>query len=97
YQSLTDADFEKVLVLMSEGITTSRGRSRVHLHRDRVNGTLKPRKGARLMARQNSGAIPDTFNYPVITQPEGKVVGSLDEDFAVESMPGDVFVLGTTT
>jgi ATP-dependent Lhr-like helicase len=97
YRSLSRAQFEQVLNLVSEGVATSRGRSRVHLHRDRVNGVLRPRKGAKLAALQNGGAIPDTFNYAVIAEPEEKVVGTLDEDFSIESMPGDVFVLGTNT
>ncbi len=97
YAGLEWADFEKVLQMISEGVATTRGRSRVHVHRDRVNGELKARKGARLAALQNGGAIPDTFSYAVVLEPEEKVVGSLDEDFAIESMPGDVFVLGTNT
>jgi ATP-dependent Lhr-like helicase len=97
FASLSWQQFEQVLHLVSEGVGTARGRSRVHLHRDRVNGELKARKGARLAALQNGGAIPDTFAYPVILEPEEKTVGTLDEDFAIESMPGDVFVLGTNT
>ncbi|MCC6335524.1 MAG: DEAD/DEAH box helicase [Myxococcales bacterium] len=97
YAELTREEFEKVLRLVSEGESTSRGRSRVHLHRDRVNARLKPRKGARLMALQNGGAIPDLFTYAVIAEPEDKQVGTLDEDFSIESMPGDVFVLGSTS
>ena len=97
YAKLTFDEFEKVLVMLSEGVSTSRGRSRVHLHRDRVNGLLKARKGARLTALQNAGSIPDTFNYPVIADPDEKQVGSLSEDFYVESMPGDVFLLGSTS
>ncbi|MBX7102033.1 MAG: DEAD/DEAH box helicase [Myxococcaceae bacterium] len=97
YAELTEASFKQVLELMAEGVATSRGRSRVHLHHDRVNGLLRPRKGARLMAVQNGGAIPDTFQYPVIAEPEEKTVGSVDEDWAVESSPGDVFLLGTTS
>jgi ATP-dependent Lhr-like helicase len=97
YRELAREEFEKVLHLVSEGVATSRGRSRVHLHRDRVNGVLKPRAGARLMALQNGGAIPDLFSFAVIAEPEEKQVGTLDEDFAIESMAGDVFVLGSTS
>jgi ATP-dependent helicase Lhr and Lhr-like helicase len=97
YASLTWDEFEKVLSMLSEGVSTSRGRSRVHIHRDRVNGFLKARKGARLTALQNAGSIPDTFNYPVIAEPDEKQVGTLGEDFYVESMPGDVFLLGSTS
>jgi ATP-dependent Lhr-like helicase len=97
YRALSRDDYEKVLHLVSEGVSTSRGRSRVHLHRDRVNGVLKPRKGARLMALQNGGAIPDLFTYPVIAEPDEKQVGTVDEDFAIDSSAGDVFVLGSTS
>ncbi len=97
YESLTREEYEKVLHLVSEGVTTTRGRSRVHLHRDRVNGVLRPRAGARLMALQNGGAIPDLFSYAVKVEPEEKIVGTLDEDFAIDSRAGDVFVLGTTS
>ncbi|MBX7114101.1 MAG: DEAD/DEAH box helicase [Myxococcaceae bacterium] len=97
YEDLKREEFEQVVSMLSEGVSTRRGRSRVHLHRDRVNGWLKPRKGARLAALQNGGAIPDTFIYPVIAEPEEKQVGTLDEDFAVESMAGDIFLLGSTS
>ncbi len=96
YAGLTFEEFESVLTMVSEGVSTSRGRSRVHVHRDRVNGWLKARKGARLMALQNGGAIPDVFSYRVIAEPEEKQVGTVDEDFAIDSMPGQVFVLGST-
>ncbi len=97
YRGLTREEFEKVLEMLAEGVSTRRGRSRVYVHRDRVNGWLRARKGARLAALQNGGAIPDTFNYPVIAEPEEKPVGTVDEDWAVESMAGDVFVLGSTS
>jgi ATP-dependent helicase Lhr and Lhr-like helicase len=97
YEALTREEYEKVLHLVSEGVTTTRGRSRVHIHRDRVNGVLRPRAGARLMALQNGGAIPDLFSYAVKVEPEDKQVGTLDEDFAIDSRAGDVFVLGSTS
>src|SRR5712692_6580606 len=96
YRNLEWSEYEQVLQMLAEGVATSRGRSRVHLHRDRVNGKLRARKGARITALTGGGAIPDTFTYPVIAEPDDKVVGTLDEDFAVESMAGDVFLLGST-
>ncbi|MBX5481247.1 MAG: DEAD/DEAH box helicase [Myxococcaceae bacterium] len=96
YRELTREEFERVLHMLCEGVSTRRGRSRVHLHRDRVNGILRARKGARITAVTNAGTIPETFTYPVVAEPEGKLVGTLDEDFAVESMAGDVFLLGST-
>src|SRR5437868_11779018 len=83
--------------MLSEGIATSRGRRSAYLHRDQVNHRVRGRRGARLAAITSGGAIPDTSQYQVVAEPEGKVIGSLDEDFAVESMAGDIFLLGTTS
>ena len=97
YGSLERSDFDAVLQMLSEGIATSRGRSDAFLHRDRVNGRVRGRRGARLAAITSGGAIPDTADYLVVAEPEGTVVGTLDEDFAVESLAGDIFLLGTTS
>jgi ATP-dependent Lhr-like helicase len=97
YRELSRRDFDAVVEMLSEGIATSRGRRGAFLHRDQVNGRLRGRRGARLAAITCGGAIPDTAQYQVIAEPEGTVVGTLDEDFAVESMAGDVFLLGTTS
>jgi len=97
YQGLARDDFDRVVEMLSEGIATSRGRSRAHLHRDRIGGLVRPRKGARLAALTNAGTIPDNFNYRVVTFPEETPVGSLDEDFAIESNAGDIFLLGNTS
>ncbi|MET0403564.1 MAG: DEAD/DEAH box helicase [Cystobacter sp.] len=96
YRNLTWEEYEKVLETLSEGVSLRRGRAGVHLHRDRVNQRLKARRGVRITALTNGGAIPDTFTFNVVAEPEGKTVGTLDEDFAVESSPGDIFLLGTT-
>ncbi len=95
YRNLPRADFDAVVAMLSEGIATSRGRSGALLHRDGVNGRVKGRRGARLTAITSGGAIPENANYAVIAEPDGKTVGTLDEDFAVESLVGDVFLLGT--
>ena len=97
YRSLARYDFDEVLEMLSEGVATSRGRRGAYLHRDRVNGRLRPRRGARLAAITSGGAIPDTAQYLVLAEPEGTAVGMVDEDFAVESSIGDVFLLGTTS
>ena len=86
YRALAREEFEAVVEMLSEGIATSRGRRGAFLHRDQVNHRLKGRRGARLTAITNGGAIPDTAQHQVVAEPEGTVVGSLDEDFAVESM-----------
>ena len=90
-------DFDAVLDMLSEGIATARGRSGAYLHRDAVNRRVRGRRGARLAAITSGGAIPETAQYLVVAEPEGATVGTVDEDFAVESMAGDVFLLGTTS
>jgi ATP-dependent helicase Lhr and Lhr-like helicase len=95
YRDLPREDFDDVVHMLSEGIATSRGRSGALLHRDGVNRRVKGRRGARLTAITSGGAIPENANYAVIAEPDGKTVGTLDEDFAVESLVGDVFLLGT--
>ncbi|HMC62667.1 MAG TPA: hypothetical protein VKJ01_25965, partial [Candidatus Solibacter sp.] len=97
YRTLDRRDFDAVLEILSEGIATSRGKSGAYLHRDAVNRRVRGRRGARLTAITSGGAIPDTAQYLVVAEPEGTTVGTLDEDFAVESMAGDVFLLGTTS
>jgi ATP-dependent helicase Lhr and Lhr-like helicase len=97
YRNLERKDFEAVVEMLSEGIATSRGRRGAHLHRDQVNHRLRARRGARLAAITSGGAIPDSSQYQVVAEPEGTVVGTLDEDFAIESLSGDVFLLGTTS
>ena len=95
YRNLDREHFEAIITMLSDGITTQRGRSGAYLHRDQVNHRVRGRRGARLAAITSGGAIPDTANYSVVAEPDGKVVGTVDEDFAVESLAGDVFLLGT--
>ena len=97
YRTLERADFDQVLEMLSEGIATARGRSGAYLHRDAVNRMVRGRRGARLTAITSGGAIPDTAQYLVVAEPEGITIGTVDEDFAVESMAGDIFLLGTTS
>ncbi len=96
YRNLSWEAYQDVVRMLAEGVAV-RGPSRVHLHWDRVHHQLKARRGARLTAVFNAGAIPDTFTYPVIAEPERRQVGTLDEDFAVESAAGDIFLLGSTS
>ncbi|MBV8732013.1 MAG: DEAD/DEAH box helicase, partial [Acidobacteriia bacterium] len=97
YRALERAAFDSVLEVLCEGIATGRGRAGAYLHRDAVNRRLHARRGARLTAITSGGAIPDTAQYFVVAEPEGTTVGTVDEDFAVESLAGDVFLLGTTS
>jgi len=94
YRRLKESVFLDVVKMLADGFHTRRGRRGDYLHRDVVNGVLRPRRNARLTAITNGGAIPDQFDYDVILQPEGLFVGSVNEDFAFESMPGDIFQLG---
>ncbi len=95
YEALAREDFDEVVTLLSEGIETGRGRRMAYLHRDRVHGHLRPRRGARLAALTSGGAIPETGDYRVLMDPGDVFVGTVNEDFAIESMAGDVFLLGT--
>ncbi len=97
YRDLARKDFDDVVTMLAEGVATSRGRSGTFLHHDRVNGRLRARRGARMAAITSGGAIPETANYNVVAEPDGQVVGTVDEDFAVESMAGDIFLLGSTS
>ncbi len=94
YRNLTRGEFEQVLEILSEGISTRRSRRGAYIHRDRIHGMLRPRRGARLTAITNGGAIPDTADYDVIEFPNETFVGTVNEDFAVESLAGDIFLLG---
>ncbi len=94
YRALRREEFDAVLEMLSEGISTRRGRRSAYVHYDRVNGKLRGRRGARLAAITGGGAIPDMADYEVVKDPEGAVIGKVHEDFAIESVPGDVFLLG---
>jgi len=94
YRELTREDFGAVVRMLSEGIVTRRGRGQALVHRDAVHGQLRGRQGLRLTAITCGGTIPDTADYVVVLQPEEIVIGSVNEDFAIESMAGDVFQLG---
>src|SRR6202522_3861481 len=97
YRNLTRATFDSILDMLSEGIAARRGRYGAYVHRDRVNGKLRARRGARLAAITSGGAIPDNSLYAVVAEPDGLVVGTVDEDFAVESNRGDIMLLGNTS
>jgi ATP-dependent Lhr-like helicase len=97
YRDLERERFDEVLDMLAQGFTTRRGRRSRYLYRDAVNRRVKPRKGARLTAVTNAGAIPDQFDYDVVLEPAGLFIGTLNEDFAFESLPGDIFQLGNTS
>jgi ATP-dependent Lhr-like helicase len=96
YRELPRLSFDKIIEMLSEGIATPMGRRSAYLHRDRLHGILRGRRGARIAALTSGGAIPDTADYQVIADPDGTYVGTVNEDFAIESLAGDVFLLGNT-
>ncbi|MDQ3341021.1 MAG: DEAD/DEAH box helicase [Myxococcota bacterium] len=98
YASLGDHRLEQILTMLSEGVSDRRGRSGgAHIHRDRVHRQIKGRRGARLAAITSGGAIPDNNNYAVVQFPDETPVGTVDEDFAIDSSAGDIFQLGNTS
>jgi len=97
YRGLSRELFDVIIEMLAEGIAARRGRYGAYLHYDRVNHRLRARRGARLAAITSGGAIPETALFTVVAEPEGTVVGTLDEDFAVESNAGDIMLLGNTS
>ncbi len=97
YRNLSRKSFDEVIAMLSEGIAAQRGRYGAYLHHDRINRKLRARRGARLAAITSGGAIPDNALFTVVAEPDGAAVGTVDEDFAVESMAGDIMLLGNTS
>ena len=97
YRDLTRQQFDAVVRMVAEGFSPGRGRQLAYVFHDRSRHCLRPRRGARLAALTSGGAIPDTATYTVVAEPQGTTVGSVDEDFAVESLAGDIILLGNTS
>ncbi|HZQ75328.1 MAG TPA: DEAD/DEAH box helicase [Burkholderiales bacterium] len=97
YRNLGREAFGEVVQMLARGYATRRGRRGALLHEDRLHGKLRARAGSRMIAITNGGAIPEVFDYRVLLEPEGHFIGTLNEDFAIESLPGDVFQLGNTS
>ncbi len=97
YRNLTREDFDKVIKMLAEGFSTKRGRRAALIHHDAINHRLRGRRGARLVALTSGGAIPDNADYRVIVEPSETFVGTVNEDFAVESLAGDIFQLGNAS
>ena len=97
YRDLARSDFDAAVRMLAEGFTTRRGRRSAYLHHDGVNHRLRGRRGARLSAITSGGAIPDTADYDVILEPSDTFIGTVNEDFAIESMAGDIFQLGNAS
>jgi ATP-dependent Lhr-like helicase len=97
YRTLEKSEFMEVVEMLARGYVTRRGRRGALIHHDSLNRKIRSRKGSRLNAIINGGAIPEVFDYRVVLEPEGHFIGTLNEDFAIESLPGDVFQLGNTS
>ncbi len=97
YARLSSGDFSAVVRMLADGFATSNGTRSAWLHRDAVNRRLRPRRGARLVALTSGGTIPDTGDYAVVLEPDALTIGTVNEDFAVESLAGDVFQLGNVS
>ena len=97
YRNLPREEFDEIIAMLGDGIGSRRGRYSAYLHRDGVNHRLRARRGGRLAAITSGGAIPDNALYTVIAEPEHVTVGTVDEDFAVESLRGDIILLGNTS
>ena len=97
YRNLEREQFDSIVRMLAEGFSTKRGRRSTYLHHDAVNQRLRGRRGARLAAITSGGAIPDTADYAVVLEPSDLVIGTVNEDFAIESLQGDIFQLGNTS
>ncbi len=97
YRALPRSEFDDVVQMVARGFATRRGRRGALVHYDGVGRRIRGRRGARLAAITSGGAIPDTADFRVVLEPEGTFVGTLNEDFAIESMAGDIFQLGNTS
>ncbi len=97
YRDLTRAEFDQVLNVLSEGFSTKRGRRSALLHHDAINHRIRARRGSRLVALTSGGAIPDNSDYRVVLEPSETFIGTVNEDFAVESMAGEIFQLGNAS
>ncbi len=97
YGDLQRPQYDAIVEMLAEGFATRRGRRSALLHRDAIGKRLRGRRGARLIALTSGGAIPETGGYDVVLHPEGTKVGNIDEDYAIESNAGDIFLLGSTS
>ena len=97
YRDLAREEFDDVVAMLAAGYTTRRGRRAALVHHDAINRKLRARRGSRMTAITSGGAIPEVFDYRVLLEPEGVFIGTLNEDFAIESLPGDIFQLGNTS
>ncbi|MCI0481821.1 MAG: DEAD/DEAH box helicase, partial [Candidatus Dadabacteria bacterium] len=94
YRDLSRGEFDDAVKMLAQGFAAQKGRRAAYIHHDMVNGRLRARKGARITAIVSGGTIPDSFDYDVVLEPTGTFIGTVNEDFAIESTAGDIFLLG---
>src|SRR5213075_2245016 len=97
YRELTRQEFSDVLRMLAEGFSTKRGRRAALIHHDAVNHRVRGRRGSRLVALTSGGAIPDNTDFRVVLEPSETFIGTVNEDFAIESLAGDIFQLGNAS
>src|SRR5437879_10286161 len=97
YRNLSRTELDDVLRMLAEGFSTKRGRRGALIHHDAINHRVRARRGAQLVALTSGGAIPDNADYRVVLEPSETFIGTVNEDFAIESMAGDIFQLGNTS
>jgi ATP-dependent Lhr-like helicase len=97
YRDLTRADFDEIIRMLAQGFSTKRGHRSALIHHDAVNHRIRGRRGSRLLALTSGGAIPDNTDYRVVVEPSQTFIGTVNEDFAVESLAGDIFQLGNAS
>jgi ATP-dependent Lhr-like helicase len=97
YAALTREEYDEIIRMLADGFSTARGQRAAYLHRDAVNHMLRGRRGAKLTSITSGGAIPDTADYNVVLEPAGQLIGTLNEDFAIETLAGDIFQLGNAS
>src|SRR6266545_4507443 len=97
YRNLARQEFDSIVKMLAEGFSTKRGRRSALIHHDAINHRLRGRRGSRPVALTSGGAIPDNADYRVVVEPSETFVGTVNEDFAVESLAGDIFQLGNAS
>ncbi|MGE8383741.1 MAG: ATP-dependent DNA helicase, partial [Pseudomonas putida] len=97
YAELDQRHYQALLTMLAEGYNGRQGIRSAYLHRDAVSGTLRGRRGSQLTALTSGGTIPDNADYTVLLEPQALNIGSVNEDFAVESIAGDIFQLGNAS
>ncbi|RKP54888.1 DEAD/DEAH box helicase [Pararobbsia silviterrae] len=97
YADLPRERYDAIVEMLAQGYTTRHGVRGAYIHRDTVSRTLRARRGGKLTAVTSGGTIPDNADYAVVLEPQGQTIGTVNEDFAVESLAGDVFQLGNTS